>query len=343
MANVSLNIPAGNGVGTSGNTAALDARRTLVVTGNFIGVVVVEASNGSDWCQVAAFTGPGVKNVVVSSSLMRTRVQGLINGSVTSVEVQAETGVIDTATLAVPAAAPNGGSTVGAGTDVSGFGSLMTINVSGTFTGTIAIESGDGSEWTTLAVFNTPDCVTINKSAEFLRVRRNSPGPLDVGVVAVECGFSDFGGAGAGGGGGGIQTVELVESATPGSSYVTSGVDYTPIAPGGAAPSIDFQYGAPGNFAVDILYAMSVANAGTVSLQLDRLVVSDGIDPDSALAAGTPDTFTPGNDTDAHLFQSAEFEITAAAGDTVRMSLSRPAGDTHPGDIRVIGIRIRAL
>ena len=342
---VSLNIPAGNGVGSSADTSALDHERTLFVTGNFKGIVTVEASNGSDWCQVASFSGPGIKNISVASSLMRCRVTGLKTGSVDAVEVQAEAGSIDTAVLAVPAAAPNGGSTVGVGTDVSGFGSIITINVNGTFTGVIDVESGDGTNWTTLASFNTPDCKTVRSSAQQLRVRRNTPGFYDVGTVDVECGFSiaDAGAGGGGGGGGGVQTVELVESATPGSSYGTSGVDYTPLAPGGAAPTIDWQYGAPGNFAIDFLYAMSVANAGDVTLRLDSLVVADGIDPDSALVAGTPVNFTPGNDTNAHLLQNASFEITAAIGDTVRFSLARPAGDTHPGDFRLIGIRVRAL
>lgn len=144
-------------------------------------------------------------------------------------------------------------------------------------------------------------------------------------------------------GGGGVQTVEIVDSATPGSSFATSGGNYTPLAAGGAAPSIDFQYGAPGNFAVDFLYSMSVANAGDVDLRLDRLVVGDGDDPDVALTAGSVATFTPGNDTNAHLVQAAEFQVTATEGDEVFFSLNRPAGDTHPGDFRLIGIRVRSL
>jgi hypothetical protein len=143
--------------------------------------------------------------------------------------------------------------------------------------------------------------------------------------------------------GGGIQSVELIESATPGSSFPTSGADYTPIAPGGAAPAIEWQYGAPGNFAIDVLYSMSVANAGDVSLRLDRLVIGEGANPDAALVGGTVETFTPGNDTNSHLLQSANFQVTASAGDEVRFSLNRPAGDTHPGDIRIIGLRVRSL
>lgn len=146
-----------------------------------------------------------------------------------------------------------------------------------------------------------------------------------------------------GGGGGGVQSVELIESVTPGSSFPTSGADYTPLAPGGAAPAIEWQYGAPGNFAIDFLYSMSAANAGDVDLRLDRLVIGDGDNPDAALVAGTVTTFTPGNDTNAHLVQNANFEITASAGDEVRFSLNRPAGDTHPGDFRLLGIRVRAL
>ena len=139
-----------------------------------------------------------------------------------------------------------------------------------------------------------------------------------------------------------ISSIEVAVGSAPGGAYATSGVEYLPLRVG-QADTIEFQFVAAGDCAIDIVYAMSASNAGDVDLRLDSLVLTDGGDPDAALSTGTVTTFVPGADVNRHTAASANFEITAAAGDVVRALLERPATDTHTGDMRVLDLRVRAL
>lgn len=138
------------------------------------------------------------------------------------------------------------------------------------------------------------------------------------------------------------EPVWVASGTAAGSSYPTSGVEYVPLVQG-AADEIDFQLSSPilkGALAIEVIYAMSVANAGDIDLRLDSLALSVGSDPNAALSTGTPATFVPGNDTNVHAATHANFELTVAEGDSIFCKLVRPATDTHTGDVRVIEIRV---
>lgn len=138
-----------------------------------------------------------------------------------------------------------------------------------------------------------------------------------------------------------VESIEGAVGSADGGQYATSGVEYLTLRQG-EADTIEFQFIASGDFSVELVYAMSVANGGDIDLRLDSLAVADGEDSNAALATGTVTTFVPGSDTDRHTAASANFAVTAQEGDLCKILIQRPDTDTHTGDVRVTDIRVRA-
>lgn len=138
------------------------------------------------------------------------------------------------------------------------------------------------------------------------------------------------------------ESVWVATATTSGSSYPTSGVEYIPMRVG-QGDSIEFQLVSQTSptMTFDVVYAMSAADGGDIDLQLDSIVVGDGDDPNGSLSSGPSTTFVPGNDTNAHIASSDNFNVSVSKGDVVRCKLTRPATDTHTGDCRVIDIRAK--
>ncbi|MDX1421517.1 MAG: hypothetical protein R3322_00165 [Kiloniellales bacterium] len=184
---VALNIPVGNGVGTTGDISGINSLKTIVVSGSFRnGNVIIEAANnGGEFCQVALFQAPGAKTLTFGATDARVRVQGLSIGTVDSVDVQGEETTIAAVTLAVP---PTPG--VGASSDVSALGDLSTVIVASPsrFTGSIGVEISQDNVNFELATtsFTAPGgCRNFIKPSQFARViRTGGGGAPDVSIAA---------------------------------------------------------------------------------------------------------------------------------------------------------------
>src|SRR5574338_202837 len=74
-----LPAPAGSGVGTSVDVSALGVFKTVQVSDDFGGTVVIEVSEdgGTTWGAVLGFPDQGAKNVMVASDFMRVRRTGV--------------------------------------------------------------------------------------------------------------------------------------------------------------------------------------------------------------------------------------------------------------------------
>jgi hypothetical protein len=135
----------------------------------------------------------------------------------------------------------------------------------------------------------------------------------------------------------------VITGSAAGSAYANN-LTYTPFEQG-AADTIELEFvsSITGSLEVEMLYAMSVANTGDVSLQLDYLVLGTGDDPTTSITTQTAFTITPGNDALLHTVSSADDSsmlIDVTAGDSVYIKITRPtASDTHTGDMRAIRIR----
>ncbi len=138
---------------------------------------------------------------------------------------------------------------------------------------------------------------------------------------------------------------EIVASTGAGAA-AANGVRYTPLVQG-ASDSIDFQ-GIPsftGAAEVTVFFYMSSSNAGTVNWKLDYIQAAAAADPAAALTTQAAFTTTPGTGTTTKRIgtaDSATLRFTTAYGSMFFGRLSRPAGvDTHPGDVRILGIQLR--
>lgn len=139
-------------------------------------------------------------------------------------------------------------------------------------------------------------------------------------------------------GGGAEIPVWVVTGSNPNGTLATSGIQYTPLAPSGAADTIQLQarIDTPGTYSLRLNYVMSVANANAVELTSTFLAVDEGEDPDAALAGGVDDTFTPGNDTNMHQHEVFQYVVTAGEELTVLLTRTAPAVAEHAGDFRLI-------
>lgn len=77
---IELDVPAGNGNGSSVDVSALTGLyKTVQVGGRFKGVLLVEVSvDGDEWAQPFSFSAPGAQSLTVVAHLMRVRRTGII-------------------------------------------------------------------------------------------------------------------------------------------------------------------------------------------------------------------------------------------------------------------------
>lgn len=137
----------------------------------------------------------------------------------------------------------------------------------------------------------------------------------------------------------------VVSSTASGSAYATSGIEYVPLT-SGSVDSILYQFTSKltgiANFRFS--YAMSVANTGSVALQISKMSASLGGSPDNAFSSSVGFTITPGNDAALHLLSevsSSTLSMNVTSGMLVRVKLERTgSGDTHTGDMRIIEARV---
>jgi hypothetical protein len=154
------------GIGASVSTENLGAKKTLIVTG-VTGTVDIEASyDGINFCSVATFAAKGSTDqfVEVAAPFMRVNAS---NGGAATACVLGESGRVLAGVIPSP---PGNGP--GAALDVSSFGSLTTVFVTGIGGKTsINIEiSCDGVTWSPdFKSFTADGCITKDISARFIR------------------------------------------------------------------------------------------------------------------------------------------------------------------------------
>jgi len=164
-------VPAGIGVGAGSVTSAAGAQKTITVSGTFNGgALLLEASNdaGVTWGQIpnSTFIGPGCRTLSVAAQQMRVRV---LAAGLTGVSV--DLGSTSEGGLFSAVAAPLANA-AGASLDVSTFGSFMTFIVTGTFTGTLTIEtSEDGVDFVPCMTFTAAGLKSSSGIAAFIRGR----------------------------------------------------------------------------------------------------------------------------------------------------------------------------
>lgn len=91
-------------------------------------------------------------------------------------------------------------------------------------------------------------------------------------------------------------------------------------------------------FAVNVGYVMSVADAGNVEMSAAFSAAGEGQNPDVAPGGAITATVTPGNDTLYHV-QTFVFTSTIASGSVIHVVVNRlgsDVNDTHPGDLRAL-------
>lgn len=193
MANLFLNLPApaANAAGADVDVTTLGATKTVVVKGNgttiFEPFVIIEvscdAAAPTTWTPVATFTKAGEQTFNVACNFMRARVTNYTQGGAPTVDVGSTDVGTQTATLVAPAGNGNG-----AGVDISALGDYTTVQVSGTYKGSLNIEvSNDGgTSWgpanMTFVQGAAPKISSTVIVAEFMRVSRsgiqtNEPSP----------------------------------------------------------------------------------------------------------------------------------------------------------------------
>ena len=205
MANlyIPLPVPASNGVGASIDVSQLGSKRTILVSGVFLGTVNVEVSDdGDNFVSAATFNNAGDDYTAeISSCFMRVRLSGYKSGT-PIVEVGGQALGTDSVILEVPT--ENG---VGAASNVSEHGAEKNVVVSGKFGGGIRIQaSNDGVNFVPVASFNDPSTESLSFYAEFVRVERTGVPKINPGSPVVSICSGKDSGAGGGGGGGELRT-----------------------------------------------------------------------------------------------------------------------------------------
>ena len=330
MPSLTLNIPAGNGVGTASDADTLATTKTVLVTGPFQGIAVLEAQLGSTgWCQVATFNGPAQKTIKAAATALRVRIQGYISGT-PIVTVSAEDAAISGIELDVPTA-----DGVGTASDISKLGDELTAVVIGNFTGALSIEvSNDGTNFRpAFPTFTASGCRTTVAPVSQARVRRT--GILPGGATpVVSVGAEVKSGAGAG-----ISTTVQVE----GTLNVYVDADAGDDANGGLSPTdalqtmaavydkfptsaiqpgevvINFAAGAGGTQATYEVYPLFSEGRGVVKALYryvgpDFIAFSPTTGPSSAtLDAGTPATRIDASDAASGSGLRCQLNFTTAA------------------------------
>jgi hypothetical protein len=184
MANLfySLAVPAADGVGAGTSVSAAGNKKTISVTGTWVGTITVEVSiDGTNYFPLKSYTHPDEITVDAPCANMRVRRSGTLSGT-PAVGVSAEDDGTESNTLNMPAA-----DGVGTAMDVSDWGNTVGLLLTGTWTGTVTIEiSEDGTSWAQIKSFTANDYVVMTFIARQMRVRRsgNSTGTPQVDIAA---------------------------------------------------------------------------------------------------------------------------------------------------------------
>ena len=184
MSNAFLQLPTpvSNGVGAAVDVTSLSSTKTVLIGGTFDAVVSLETSSdgGVTWGPATVSAqGPLFKTIELSATHMRVRISGLISGTPV-VYVGSAVASTKAAVLDVPV-----GNGSGAPSDISGFADLLTLVVSGDFSGSLSIElSDDGTNWSPLAFFTGAGISVQSGFAMFMRVTRSGVG-FNVNLPAV--------------------------------------------------------------------------------------------------------------------------------------------------------------
>lgn len=177
---VSLPVPAGDGVGAGVDCSLLGAKKTVTVGGSFTAVVTIEVSQdaGATWAPVASFTQADEQALDFAAQQMRVRINNFTSGT-PDVDVGAEASTGNFSAVNVPAGAGSG-----TALDVSQFGLWNTITCSTDPGTTLNIEiSQDGSTWTPVVSFTKAGAKTVKFSAQWMRV--TAVGTHAVTVIAI--------------------------------------------------------------------------------------------------------------------------------------------------------------
>ncbi len=200
-----LPTPAGNGVGTPVDISLLGADKTIIHEGNGSArepYVIIEISNdalGVNWSTLVMLQRPGTKTVTVAARWMRASITNYRGGGAPVVNVGGEPDGTAVTSLAVPA-----GNGVGVGIDISSMPGFKTIQVTGTYRGSLAVEASNdgGASYSLAAAFPAGGggLQSMVLLAEFVRVRRSglAVGALNPGTAVVSLGAASTGGSGEG-------------------------------------------------------------------------------------------------------------------------------------------------
>lgn len=139
------------------------------------------------------------------------------------------------------------------------------------------------------------------------------------------------------------DTVAVIGSNVSSSTFA-NGIAYTPIAKNATEQYVEFEFVAnkAGTLKIGLNYSMSVSDAGDVVLGLESSNLAAGDDPTAALDDKGNTTVTPGTGTTVKNTDLTYGSYSIADGDYVYCKLSRKnvAGDTHTGDMRILGITV---
>jgi hypothetical protein len=214
-----LPATAGNGPGTPVDVSTLGAEKTIVVEGNgatFEPFVLIEVSNdaaGVNWSPLVMLNLPGERTELVACRWMRATVKNYRGGGAPTVNVGADNLGASFATLV--ATASNG---EGAGVDVSALPAFKTIQVTGTYRGSLNVEiSNDGgASYSLLTAFppNQGGISSISAVADFMRVTRSGIVSNQPGMPVITVAAADIVG---GGGGGDVDLTMAALTYRPGS------------------------------------------------------------------------------------------------------------------------------
>lgn len=157
MSNVFANLVATvNAVGAAVPTVNMGKRKTLTVSGDFSGVLIVEVSldAGVSWSQLVTFSKTGTKKLDFAAHSMRIRSQGASASAAFTPNIDVAASGAGGLYGTVPAPAVNA---VGVALDISSFGGFTTFAAQGDFTGVMAVQiSEDGIDWSEICTFTKP-------------------------------------------------------------------------------------------------------------------------------------------------------------------------------------------
>jgi hypothetical protein len=212
-----------NGPGAAVDVSAMGAAKTINVGsggGVYTPQTAIEASmDNVNWQQVAQVKGPTKVSVMVACHYMRANLSAFVDGVGPSVSVGGDNSGCGFTTL-VALSGNGSGSAVGTSTT----GPFKSVQVSGTFSGTVNVEISDDGGVTYNPVFSffKPGIQSAVFYADHMRVTREGFASTTPGTPTVIVSDSTDG---SGGGGGGSNSQELRYTAVGGeTSFVVSWV-----------------------------------------------------------------------------------------------------------------------